>query len=717
MCTYCNSFHPVDTGSFDSAGVAVLTTAATGIAPNGLPIYSADEIATQLTTTYWGGQTWSYNLAATGGVLSFDVSALTSAGAALARTALASWSEVTGIVFREQVGSAKLTFDDEDAGRAYAGFGGYSGTIASSTINIARDWISNYGSTVGSYGYQTYLHEIGHALGLGHAGSYNGSASYPTNATYANDSWQASVMSYFSQQQNTYINGSYAYVVTPMAADILAMRSLYGPGQARTGDTVYGDGQTTGDAIYALTQGHALTIHDTGGSDLVNLASRSASQRLDLRAEAISDLDGRRGTFQIARGTVIENARTGSGQDTITGNDAANMIWSGAGADSVIGGDGNDNLWGEDGDDTLQGGLGDDSLRGGMGHDVLYGGDGNDAAYGYYGDDLIYGGAGNDTLWGDVGADRIWGEAGDDSLRGGSDNDFIDGGDGNDLIYGDAHDDTLAGGVGRDTLYGGSGNDQITGGDDDDLLMGEDGNDLLGGGTGNDTVYGGNGADTLNGFDGDDLLVGEAGNDSLVGGKGNDTMNGGMGADTFVGGQGNDLINGGGDADLVYGDTGNDTIYGGDGDDLILGGLDDDWMTGNQGNDILRGESGNDFVSGGMGDDWLYGDDGADVLYGDPGNDRLWGSRGNDTLSGGAGADVFIFATGDGADTIQDFDVFASGDLIDLRAVATIAGWDDLIGAHMLQSGADTLIDAGNGDSIRLIGVTFTDLAASDFLF
>ena len=44
------------------------------------------------------------------------------------------------------------------------------------TVNISTDWITtdggaNDGKTgIDSYGYQTYIHEIGHALGLGHQG-------------------------------------------------------------------------------------------------------------------------------------------------------------------------------------------------------------------------------------------------------------------------------------------------------------------------------------------------------------------------------------------------------------------------------------------------------------------------------------------------------------------------------------------------------------------
>jgi len=49
-----------------------------------------------------------------------------------------------------------------------------SGVMSSATIDISADWITTdggamYGRTgIYSYGFQTYIHEIGYALGLGH---------------------------------------------------------------------------------------------------------------------------------------------------------------------------------------------------------------------------------------------------------------------------------------------------------------------------------------------------------------------------------------------------------------------------------------------------------------------------------------------------------------------------------------------------------------------
>ena len=56
-----------------------------------------------------------------------------------------------------------------------------------------------------------------------------------------------------------------------------------------------------------------------------------------------------------------------TGNDTLTGGSAADLLDALAGNDSLVGGDGDDTLQGGDGADTLVGGAGSDSLDGGTG--------------------------------------------------------------------------------------------------------------------------------------------------------------------------------------------------------------------------------------------------------------------------------------------------------------------------------------------------------------
>lgn len=69
----------------------------------------------------------------------------------------------------------------------------------------------------------------------------------------------------------------------------------------------------------------------------------------------------------------------------------------------------------------------------------------------------------------------------------------------------------------------------------------------------------------------------------------------------------------------------------------------------------IDGGSGNDKIYGGSYRDTLIGGKGKDTLVGNSGDDTLIGGTGNDCLTGGAGADIFVYASGDGNDTITDY--------------------------------------------------------------
>ena len=69
------------------------------------------------------------------------------------------------------------------------------------------------------------------------------------------------------------------------------------------------------------------------------------------------------------------------------------------------------------------------------------------------------------------------------------------------------------------------------------------------------------------------------------------------------------------------------------------------------------GGSGNDEITGNTADNALYGGAGNDVISAGDGDDIIYCGTGNDTLTGGLGADEFRFYSGDGSNTITDFDV------------------------------------------------------------
>lgn len=70
----------------------------------------------------------------------------------------------------------------------------------------------------------------------------------------------------------------------------------------------------------------------------------------------------------------------------------------------------------------------------------------------------------------------------------------------------------------------------------------------------------------------------------------------------------------------------------------------------------LTGSLKDDFLFGGTGADTLSGGDGDDYLESGPGDDTLTGGHGDDELDGGKGFDTYVYAAGDGGDSIFDFD-------------------------------------------------------------
>ena len=386
-----------------------------------------------------------------------------------------------------------------------------------------------------------------------------------------------------------------------------------------------------------------------------------------------------------------------SADDILQADDNGDRVEGGGGADVITGGAGGDILTGGTGDDTLSGGAGDDVLEGGTGDDTLYGGENHDILRGYAGDDEIHGDAGDDTLTGHEGDDTLFGGAGDDTMfgDGGADTFVFLPGHGNDVI-GDFTD-----GEDKIDLTGFAG---ISGFDDLTVTGGDDGVTV-------DLTEHGGGTILLEGFTLDDL---DAGDFTFSGGGSEDFVYGTNAADRFLGDGEDDRYDGAGGHDTIFGGGGEDTLRGGEGEDSILGGAGDDVLYGGGGGDWLVGGNDNDELYGGEDNDRLVDGAGDDTLYGGAGDDTLSGGVGNDVLHGGTDSDIFLFAAGEGDDTVKDFT--DGEDLIDLTQISGIAGFDDLT---ITADGTTAVLDltGQGGGTIRLENVDVANLGEEDFQF
>ncbi|WP_279573949.1 calcium-binding protein, partial [Zavarzinia compransoris] len=185
------------------------------------------------------------------------------------------------------------------------------------------------------------------------------------------------------------------------------------------------------------------------------------------------------------------------------------------------------------------------------------------------------------------------------------------------------------------------------------------------------------GNDTVTGFNSADTIIGGHGNDSLNGAAGNDTY-------LYARGDGNDTIteltnNGSGDKLVLAGVNPTDVSLVRNGNDVTLMIAESAAGAGDGGSILLKAELDDYFDQGvesivfANGTTWSRADmrvkllaqastTGNDTITGFNTADTITGGRGNDSLNGAAGNDTYLYARGDGNDTITEITNNGSGD-------------------------------------------------------
>lgn len=361
----------------------------------------------------------SYYVNATGTIAfdeayySEDFSPFTAGQREVTRKTIALWDDLVSISFREtKSGNADLTYGNTYTGGAQAYAYLPFGDIFDADYKADGDfdeigrlsgdvWIdgfvaSNFNPLLDSYYAKlTMVHETGHTLGLSHPGDYDAlddddgdgvpdPITYANDATFAQDSLQYTVMSYFDAYETgaQHIDWSllnFGYAATPLIHDIATIQKIYGADTTtRTGNTVYGFNSTADRVEYdfALNTRPIVAIWDAGGVDTLDFSGWNTPSTIDLNEGAFSSGGGSeefltldevnanraalgfaarsQATFDfyqalkaeldltsplfkdnisIAYGAVIENAVGGGGADHLIGNTVNNVLTGNGGAD------------------------------------------------------------------------------------------------------------------------------------------------------------------------------------------------------------------------------------------------------------------------------------------------------------------------------------------------------------------------------------------------
>ena len=274
----------------------------------------------------------------------------------------AAWSQHGDIEFQQvadQGGAAGVGADADiriffgEIPGGTAGYAFYPSAWGSAIAgDILLDTLSAFNSDPALFA-AVVLHEIGHALGLGHVS-------------------ENSIMTPTVRK------------IGLQADDIAGIQEIYG---VQDGAAPHDDGCDCPDCCNEGNDSH----DDHDNHDGHNHSEDDAPP-----VEPLLDGNDNNNKIVATSGSDVMNGF--AGDDTLKGKDGDDTLNGGDGADRLKGGKDNDVLSGQNSEDTLKGNSGDDMLNGGSGSDTLKGGTGDDTLNGGTGDDKLVGRDDNDTF-------------------------------------------------------------------------------------------------------------------------------------------------------------------------------------------------------------------------------------------------------------------------------------------------------------------------------
>lgn len=676
--------------------------------------------------------------------------------------ALQSWSAVANITFVEASGAysaANTTYDwVEGFSNEAANILGshnlpFAGTLTGE-YNLASGIYSTATTGAGSMAHSTFVHEIGHGLGLLHPHNDEGDPVDDPVFPGVNDPFSTgsnnqnqgifSVMSYNGGYVEVGLSPSdeWGWEYGPMAFDIAAIQLLYGANTATN----------AGATQYALPQANMAgtgwrCIWDGGGADTISAAGAAFDSIIDLREANlgvgfgaggyVSRIAGVLGGFTIAAGAVIENAIGGSGDDRFFANAASNILDGGAGWDLVDYSGTTDSLTINLATGVVLGSGGDTLIS----VEAVVGGEGDDTLVARPGqltdlarlDQLLSRDGGAFTQYGPL---RIWAFTDRENAAG------VPAGAGIVSATVKVVQPDITSGSRYFELIVPTAGTQVT--IDIDNSFGSNISIVLrypaGGELASNQDYGSLDPGSANILDPMltytsteanervlievrspvmnstylgvtyDLNVSMAGTGVtqmamlgswLNGGSGNDTLIGGSGIDTLIGGAGNDHFDGGGNADILSGGYGADTYVVRDTSSTIVetgsSGSERDIVIAHLSYVLPKDVEVLQLVAGVEANGWgneqdnlLYGNERSNLLSGEVGNDELFGGAGDDQLFGGEGADTLIGDDG--------YDQLFGGEGRDILYGSSSSSADELSGGtgddrYVLQRPGDLVLE------------------------